>query len=210
MRALPARAHAADRADRAPRARRPGPSDPVPPGAPGPRQSPVHAVQVPHHARALRRRRRGRCRTSSGPRFSGAFCAAPGSTSCRSSSTCCAATCRSSARGRSCRAICRTESASASRSGPASPAGPRSTAATGSSAEEKVALDAWYVRNAGPLLDLRIIGRTLKMMLLGGGARAARARAGAGRRARTPASPGREPLLPSRHQRHQPAADRPP
>ncbi len=36
------------------------------------------------------------------------------------------------------------------------------------SADEKVALDAWYVRNAGPLLDLRIIGRTLKMMVRGG------------------------------------------
>ncbi|HLT02283.1 MAG TPA: sugar transferase, partial [Geminicoccaceae bacterium] len=35
------------------------------------------------------------------------------------------------------------------------------------SAEEKIALDAWYLRNAGPWLDLCIIGRTLKMMLLG-------------------------------------------
>ncbi len=35
------------------------------------------------------------------------------------------------------------------------------------SAEEKVALDAWYIRHAGPLLDLRIIGRTLKMMVRG-------------------------------------------
>jgi lipopolysaccharide/colanic/teichoic acid biosynthesis glycosyltransferase/glycosyltransferase involved in cell wall biosynthesis len=34
-------------------------------------------------------------------------------------------------------------------------------------AEDKIALDAWYLRNAGPVLDLRIIGRTLKMMLLG-------------------------------------------
>jgi lipopolysaccharide/colanic/teichoic acid biosynthesis glycosyltransferase len=35
------------------------------------------------------------------------------------------------------------------------------------SVEEKIALDVWYVRNAGPLLDLRIIGRTLKMMAFG-------------------------------------------
>ena len=35
------------------------------------------------------------------------------------------------------------------------------------SVEEKIALDAWYVRHAGLLLDLRIVGRTLKMMLLG-------------------------------------------
>jgi hypothetical protein len=35
------------------------------------------------------------------------------------------------------------------------------------SAEQKVALDVWYIRNAGALLDLRIIGRTLKMMVRG-------------------------------------------
>ena len=37
------------------------------------------------------------------------------------------------------------------------------------SVEDQIALDAWYVRNAGPLLDLRIVCRTLKMMALGEG-----------------------------------------
>ena len=36
------------------------------------------------------------------------------------------------------------------------------------SVEERTALDSWYVRNAGPLLDLRIVCRTLKMMVFGG------------------------------------------
>jgi lipopolysaccharide/colanic/teichoic acid biosynthesis glycosyltransferase len=35
------------------------------------------------------------------------------------------------------------------------------------SVEEKVALDAWYIRNASPWIDLRIVCRTLKMMVLG-------------------------------------------
>ena len=35
------------------------------------------------------------------------------------------------------------------------------------SVEEKLALDTWYVRNAGPWIDLRIVCRTLRMMVLG-------------------------------------------
>jgi lipopolysaccharide/colanic/teichoic acid biosynthesis glycosyltransferase len=35
--------------------------------------------------------------------------------------------------------------------------------------EQQLALDLWYARNAGPLLDLRIVGRTLKILLLGEG-----------------------------------------
>ena len=35
------------------------------------------------------------------------------------------------------------------------------------SVEEKIALDTWYVRNAGPWIDLRIVCRTLRMMVLG-------------------------------------------
>ncbi len=35
------------------------------------------------------------------------------------------------------------------------------------SVEEKIALDVWYVRNAGPWIDLRIVGRTLRMMVSG-------------------------------------------
>jgi lipopolysaccharide/colanic/teichoic acid biosynthesis glycosyltransferase len=35
------------------------------------------------------------------------------------------------------------------------------------SIEEKIALDTWYVRNAGPWVDLRIVCRTLTMMVLG-------------------------------------------
>jgi lipopolysaccharide/colanic/teichoic acid biosynthesis glycosyltransferase/glycosyltransferase involved in cell wall biosynthesis len=35
------------------------------------------------------------------------------------------------------------------------------------SVEDKIALDSWYLRNAGPWLDLRILCRTLKMMVLG-------------------------------------------
>jgi len=37
------------------------------------------------------------------------------------------------------------------------------------SVEERSALDSWYLRNAGPLLDLRIVGRTLKVMAFGEG-----------------------------------------
>jgi lipopolysaccharide/colanic/teichoic acid biosynthesis glycosyltransferase len=35
------------------------------------------------------------------------------------------------------------------------------------SVEEKIALDNWYVRNAGLWIDLRIVGRTLRMMARG-------------------------------------------
>ena len=35
------------------------------------------------------------------------------------------------------------------------------------SVEEKIALDTWYVRNASPWIDLRIVCRTLRMMILG-------------------------------------------
>ena len=41
------------------------------------------------------------------------------------------------------------------------------------SVEERIALDAWYVRNAGPWLDFRIIGRTLRIMVFGEGQGAA-------------------------------------
>ena len=69
-------------------------------------------------------------RTPSGRRRSAARCGACGSTSFLSSSTWCAATCHSSARGRCWRATSRTGFPSASRSAPASPAGPRCTAAS--------------------------------------------------------------------------------
>jgi lipopolysaccharide/colanic/teichoic acid biosynthesis glycosyltransferase len=35
------------------------------------------------------------------------------------------------------------------------------------SVEEKIALDNWYLRNAGLWIDLRIVCRTLRMMVLG-------------------------------------------
>ena len=177
--ARPAPPHAAARAHRARRARRPGPPDPVPPVASGPRHAPVHALQVPHHARSLRRATARRSRTPNGPRGRPRAAAHRGSTSCPSSSTWCAATCRSSARGRCWRATSRTGSPSGSRSAPASPAGPRCNGGHRLSVDEKIALDTWYVRNAGPWIDLRIVCRTLRMMVLGKELEPARAGTGA-------------------------------
>ena len=126
-----------------------------------------HALQVPHHARPPATPAALGCRTPSGPRRSGASCGARGSTSCRSSSTCCAARCRSSARG-----PCwprelpdRVTERIAIRPGITGWA--QVNGGHRLSVEEKIALDAWYLRNAGLAVDLRIVWRTLKMMVTG-------------------------------------------
>ena len=74
----------------------------LPAGAHGPRRQAVHDRQVPLDVRRCRARDRagvGQSRTIRASRRSGGSCAGRTSTSCRSSGTSSAATCRSSARG---------------------------------------------------------------------------------------------------------------
>ncbi len=59
---------------------------------PGARRPAVHPAEVPHHDRRPRRATASCCPMPSASPASGACCAAPASTSCRSCGTCCAAT----------------------------------------------------------------------------------------------------------------------
>ena len=127
----PAPAHAAARAHRARRARRPGPPDSVPPVAARPRHAPVHALQVPHHARSLRPPRHGapgRRTDLAGRPHAAAHAARRAAAAVQRRAGRHVVHRPASAAGR---ATCRTGSPSASRSAPASPAGPRCTAANG-------------------------------------------------------------------------------
>ena len=128
-----------------------------------PRQSPVHAVQVPHHARALRRRRRA----AAGPR---ADLARPDLRRTRLDElpqlvNVLAATCRSSARGRSCRATCRSRSASAPRSARHHRLGPGQRRPPAlCRGQDRADLGTCATPAPFSICDHR---RTLKMMLLG-------------------------------------------
>ena len=196
--------------DRARRARRPGPSDPVPPGAPGPGQcarsrstsfAPCAVPATRHGAAApgLRADLAGRPRAA--PHAARRAAAAR--------ATCCGATCRSSARVRCCAARsaglggrAHRDPARHHRLGP----GQRRPAVE---REEKIALDAWYVRNAGPLPGPAHCRPHVEddgpWRASSSGSKSEPTPAG---ESRVPAPPGGEPLLPSRHQRHQPAAHR--
>ena len=196
-RARAARAHAAARARRAARSGGRGPPDPVPPGTARPRPAPVHPLQVPDHARALRRARR--------------LLAEPA---------------RTAPIGRLLRRTRLDELPQLLNvlRGEMSFIGPRPLllrdlpdrvterialrpGITGwaqvngghrLSVEEKIALDRWYVRNAGLWLDLRIVGRTLQDD--GASARSSTGSSRSRRRGRrpAPAAAGGQPLLPSR------------
>ena len=111
-------------------------------------------------------------RATTGSRASARSCAATRSTSCRTCGTWSAARCRSSARGRRCRtrsSSTPSASAAASRSSPGSPAGRRSTGAPSLPWSERIELDLWYVEHRSLALDLRILARTVGMVLSGHG-----------------------------------------
>ena len=117
-------------------------------------------------ARARRRRRR--------PHHAArrASCGAPRSTSCPTSSTCCAARCRSSARARPCRSrsiATRSASAAASRVHPGLTGWAQIQGRASLPWSERIELDLWYVEHESLRLDLRILWRTVRMVVAGDG-----------------------------------------
>ena len=110
--------------------------------------------------------------TTRGSPAPGASCAAPRSTSCRTWSTCCAARWRSSARDRRSRPRSSTTpraSTAATRSCPGSPAGPRSRAAPASPGRSGSSSTSGTSSTAPPALDLRILVRTVWLVVSGQG-----------------------------------------
>ena len=111
-------------------------------------------------------------RATTGSRGSARGCGARRSTRCRTWSTCCAARCRWSARGRPCR--CRsTATTTASAAGSTRCPGITGWAQVNGRASlpwhERIELDLWYVEHASLRLDLRILVRTARMAVTGAG-----------------------------------------
>ena len=99
-------------------------------------------------------------------------CAATRSTSCRTCSTCSGARCRSSVPGR--RSCIRssstpTASAGASQVKPGLTGWAQINGRASLPWPERIELDIWYVQHRSLALDLRIIARTIEMVVTGHG-----------------------------------------